>query len=67
MLGCGTKQKLVRSIGQVGGGVEELTRNRARRDEVTRCIVQPYKSAAVALAASPNLQEGRVTLLLGSP
>ena len=29
----------------------ELTRNRARKDEVTHCIVEPYKSAAMALAA----------------
>ena len=48
MLGCGTKQELVRGIGQVGG---EFTRNRARRDEVTHCIVEPYKSAAMALVA----------------
>ena len=29
----------------------EFTRNRARRDEVSHCIVEPYKSAAMALAA----------------
>ena len=29
----------------------EFTRNRARRDEVTHCIVEPYKSAAMALVA----------------